>query len=160
MTRRLLIILASISILSSCGFALRGNVVLSDSLNTIALVGEDHAIMNRLDRSLSRNDVNVVDEGTDDAAEIRFTQSLYEREVRTTDANGLATAYNLRYIIDYKVVSSEGEPLQINQHLKQTRVFEYDPAEQLQADEEERFLREEMEEEIVLQLMRRLGKIR
>ena len=160
MTRRLLIILASISILSGCGFALRGNVNLPESLNSIALIGDDPAIMDRLERSLSTNGVNVVAEGFEGAAEIRFSQSQYEREVRTTDNQGLATSYNLRYNVDYDVVSSSGDALQSGQHLSQNRVFDYDPAQQLQADEEEKFLREQMEKEIVLQLMRRLSKIR
>ena len=159
MTRRLILLLASISILSGCGFALRGNVNLSEALSTVTISGADPAITERLEDALSHNGATTVADDDDSATKIAFNQSEYKREVRTTDDSGLTTSYTLRYLIGYDVISSEGETLQGEQRLTQTKSFSYDPTQQLQADEEEEFLREEMEKEIVQQILRRLSRI-
>lgn len=159
MTRRLLLILTCFSLVSGCGFALRGNVTLPDSLNKLALIGGEQELNQELEDALEVAGVTIVDEGDETASTMTFSVAELEREVRTTDANGLATAYDLRYRVAYDVRDSAGEELQINQTLIQTRVFDYDPLQQLQAEEEEQFLREEMRQELVLQILRRLSRI-
>ena len=159
MTRRLILIIACISLLSGCGFALRGNITLPPSLLQMAIVGDDPEMIDRLEDSLRTNGVTITDTDSDEASVLNLNRSEYEREVRTTDANGLATSYTLIYKVEYDVTSSQKDKLQSNQKISQTRVFDYDPLQQLQADEEEEFLREEMQKEIVLQLLRRLSRI-
>jgi LPS-assembly lipoprotein len=159
MTRRLILILASLSIVSGCGFALRGNVNIPEALSTMAVVGNDLSLVDQLKDALSRGGVNVTDKNDKNAAVIDLGKTDYKREVRTTDSNGLATAYTLRYNVGYNVVNGAGEALQINQKLTQTRVLDFDPLQVLQAQEEEEFLREDMQEEIVLQILRRLSRI-
>ncbi len=159
MTRRLLLILASFSILSGCGFALRGNVTIPESLSTMAVVGNDLGFVDELKDALDKVGVNVTAKDDKTAAILDLGKTEYEREVRTTDSDGRATAYTLRYNVGYNVVSGAGEALQINQNLTQTRVLEFDPLLALQAQEEEDFLKEDMREEIVLQILRRLSRI-
>jgi len=159
MTRRLLLILTCFSLVSGCGFALRGNVTLPASLNKLALIGGEQELNQELEDALEVAGVTIVDEGDETASTMTFSVAELEREVRTTDANGLATAFDLRYRVAYDVRDSAGEELQINQTLIQTRVFDYDPLQQLQAEEEEQFLREEMRQELVLQILRRLSRI-
>ena len=159
MLRRLFLILTCVSLVSGCGFALRGSVNLSESLSSIAITGDDPDLMDELTDALETSGANITSLDSQPAAIIELTQSEYEREVRTTDANGLATSYDLRYRVGYDVRSNSGKELQINQRIVQKRVFEYDPLQQLQSEEEEEFLREDMREEIVLQILRRLSRI-
>ncbi|MGB5708186.1 MAG: LPS assembly lipoprotein LptE [Arenicellales bacterium] len=159
MTRRLLLILTCFSLVSGCGFHLRGNVDIPDSLTTMAVSGKDPDLVDELEDALESAGVNVTNTEDKSAAVLLLTQTDYEREVRTTDASGLATSYDLRYRIGYDVLSGSGDELQINQRIVQKRVFEYDPLLQLQSEEEEEFLREDMRKEIVLQILRRLSRI-
>ncbi len=159
MTKRLILILASISLVSGCGFALRGNYEMPESLTRIVVVGDDALLVDQLEDTLEKNGVLVTGSDDETAAIINLGEVDYKRDVRTTDSNGLVTSYTLRYIIDYDVTTGEGEELQIDQHLSQSRVLPYDPLLELQSEEEEEFLREEMQEEIVLQILRRLSRI-
>jgi LPS-assembly lipoprotein len=159
MTRRLLLILTCLSLVSGCGFALRGSVNLSDSLSSIAIIGDDPDLVDELTDALETSGANVTSVDDKSAAVLQLTETEFKREVRTTDANGLATSYDLRYRVGYDVRTSSGSELQINQRIVQKRVLEYDPLQQLQAQEEEEFLREDMREEIVLQILRRLSRI-
>lgn len=159
MTRRLLLLTLSATLLSGCGFALRGNVNLPASINRVTVAGEDLVMIDMLEDALETNGARIAPAGDDQAAVLELTESEFTRDVRTTDANGLATSYTLRYRVGYDMRTAAGDELQINQRLVQRRVFDYDPLQQLQSEEEEEFLREEMQEEIVLQILRRLSRI-
>ena len=159
MTRRLLLIAALASLLSGCGFALRGSVDLPDSLQQMSVTGDDLLLVDELKSALKTSGVTVVDAGDPSASQMELTLSDYDREVRTTDSNGLATSYNLRYRVGYDVRTADGDELQVNQRLVQKRVLDYDPLLELQSQEEEQFLREEMREELILQMLRRLSRI-
>lgn len=159
MTRRLLLILTCFTLVSGCGFALRGNVTLPAALNTLSITGGEPELVDELENALEVAGVSIVDEGTEGASSMRFTLAEFDREVRTTDSNGLATSYDLRYRVGYDVRDTDGEELQINQTLVQKRVFDYNPLQQLQSEEEESFLKEEMRGELVLQILRRLSRI-
>ncbi len=163
MNRRLLIQLACgsllVSLLSGCGFALRGNVTIPPALQQMKVDGGDIEMVDELEDALRNNGVVVTSEKSKSVAVLDLVISEYEREVRTTDANGLATAYDLVYKVEYNVFSGDGEDLQVAQKVKQTRVLSYDPLQQLQFDEEEEFLQGEKRKEIVLQVLRRLSRI-
>jgi LPS-assembly lipoprotein len=159
MTRRLLLIATLASLLSGCGFALRGSVNLPQSLNQVAVTGDDLLLVDELKSALRASGASIADAGDAGASVLELTLTEYDRDVRTTDADGRATAYNLRYRVGYDVRTAGGDELQINQRVVQKRVLDYDPLQELQSQEEEEFLREEMREEIVLQILRRLSRI-
>jgi len=159
MTRRLILFIACASLLSGCGFALRGTVTIPAELSRIAVIGSEPDIVDQMERALSSNGVALSTADDKTAAVLNLNESSFERDVRTTDSNGLATSYNLRYRLGYDVRTGKGEELQINQLITQTRFFEYDPLQQLQSEQEEEFLREEMQEEAILQALRRMSRI-
>ncbi len=159
MTRRLLLLTLSAALLSGCGFALRGSVNLSESISRVVVEGSDLEMVDQLEDALETNGASIAPSGDKQAAVLELTLSEFTRDVRTTDANGLATSYTLRYRVGYDVRTAAGDELQINQRLVQKRVFDYDPLQQLQSEEEEEFLKEEMQEEVVLQILRRLSRI-
>jgi len=163
MNRRLLIQLACSSLLASllsgCGFALRSSVTISPALSQIKVAGGDIEMVDELEDALRTNGVVVTSEESDSVTLLDLVVSQYQRKVRTTNANGLATAYDLIYKVEYNITSGDGEELQVAQKLRQTRVLSYSPLQQLQFDEEEEFLQGEMRKEIVLQVLRRLSRI-
>ncbi len=145
--------------LSGCGFALRGKVDLPAQLDSVLVTGSDREATSLLKRALRGSGAAIVDSDEDATAVLDLINSEFSRDVRTTDSNGRATAYTLRYKVDYDVREPDGEEIQINQSLSQTRFLAYDPLQELQSEEEAEFLQEEMQEEIVLQILRRLSRI-
>jgi len=161
--RKLILVAAcmlSLAALSGCGFALRGNVDLPPALDTVAVTGDDIEMVDIIGDTLKKTGSRIVDSGDPSAAVLELTESEFTRDVRTTDSNGRATSYTLRYKIGYDVRTSKGDEIQINQRISQQRVLEYNPLQELQSEEEAEFLQEEMQEEVVLQILRRLSRIK
>ena len=131
---------------------------MSEALTQVAIDGGDRELNTRLNETLSNSGSTVVPIGGSSPV-IVITRSEYERDVRTRNANGIATGYDYTYTVDYNVVDANGETLQAPASLTQRRTLEYDPENELEAEDEEEFLREEMEKELVLQMMRRLARI-
>ncbi len=148
------------TLISGCGFHLRGTIELPASLTEgkIFVESTDLDLIDLLNNSLSSNNATVTDEKAGSTL-LRLTKSNYRRTVRTTDASGIATGYRLRYDVDYIVISPEGEILKPVTSVRQERNIDYSASQQLQIDEEEEFLKSDMRREIVLQVMRQLSKI-
>ena len=158
MSKRLILLLLCLTLLSSCGFKLRGNFEMSAALSEISVESDDRLLKEELTTRLEKS-------GSTGVASKAGTPTLsvltsdYERIVRTTDSDGLATGYDFTYTINYLVNDGNGGILQPQAKVVQRRTLQYDPAEQLQAKQEEEFLVEQMREEIVLQVMRKLSTI-
>lgn len=158
---RKLIILASviaIAMLQGCGFKLRGKVELSPTLTDIYIDSTDLDISVGLEKSLSFSGANVVS-GQGAANSIILLDSRYEREVRTLDSRGLATSYVLRYKVRFKVVDAEGNDVYESPILRQRRDFNFSAAQLLEKEGEEEFLKKDMRNELVQQIMRQISAI-
>ncbi len=160
MTRHLLLAILTAATLSSCGFALRGGAGLPAALNRITVDGVDFEMVDHLKSALSANGASVVGPGDRTAAVLHLLESGFTQDVRSTDGDGLATSYTLRYRVAYEVRTAGGDGLQVNQRLAHEQVIGYDPLHQLHSEEEESLLKAEMQAEIVRQILHRLRRIR
>ena len=157
-SRRTVLAAISLPLPSRCGFKLRGQFDLPDYVQPMFIETRDLDLKESLTDAFNQSGITVV-EDPEGAAVLRLIRSEFKREVRTTDASGRATAYTFRYEVDFEVDDNEGGLLRKNQSIIQTRFLDYDPNEELQAEEEEEFLRDEMEQEIGLQLLRRISRM-
>lgn len=157
-SRRSVLVALSLPLLTSCGFKLRGQFNMPEGLSPMSIQGGDVDLNEALANGIRQNNITVVQDETD-AAVLRITRSEFERKVRTTDSNGLATGYTYRYEVEFEIEDNEGTLLRRNQEILQIRSVDYDPSEQLQVEEEEEFLKEEMEQEITLQILRRMSRL-
>ena len=85
--------------------------------------------------------------------------SDFKRKLSTTDDSGRATAYTLYYSIAYSVKDSDGVTLTPIEKVEQARELEYSAEQELQAEEEEDFLKETMRDEITLIIMSKLSRL-
>ena len=158
MFNRLISVLVLVSFSTGCGFHLRGNVVMPASLNNVHIIGGEADFNEGLAAELKRAGSNVV--ATDkDSATLRIDNLAYLNSVSKTDASGRATGYTYHYTLEYSVVDANANVLQAPVAIHQERTQEYDPNQVLQAEQEEAFLKEEMEKDLVLQLVRRLSRL-
>ena len=158
MFNRLIAILVLVSFLTACGFHLRGSFVMPASLNSVHIAGGDADFNESLAKELERAGSSVAGPGTESAT-VRIDNLAYLSSVSKTDTSGRATSYTYYYNLDYSVIDTNGEVLQAPTAIGQQRTQEYDPNQALLAEQEEAFLKEEMEKNLIIQLLRRLSRL-
>ena len=95
MKRIALIFLLMASLVSGCGFHLRGTVILPDSIRTVSIKSPDVKLRDALVSGLESNNVIIVNSPTSDSAQINISNVDFAREVRTIDDRGKSTGYVL-----------------------------------------------------------------
>ncbi len=90
---------------------------------------------------------------------LRITDEEYRREVRTLDNRGKVNGYTLIYTISYEIVSANGELIRNTRSLTERADYNFDPVLVLGLEVEEIEIREGMEEELVLRILRQLNSI-
>jgi len=103
--KRLIIALLTTSLLTACGFQLRGNYLLDDDLQTLYVSSTDvHGELTRLVKlSLTRNQVNVLKRPKTDIPELRIISDKLDRRTLSLFSNGQVAEYELIYSVHYQV---------------------------------------------------------
>jgi len=153
----LLLILSASLFISGCGFHLRGQIEVPESLKRLQVVGEDMELNELIIKSLKFSSIEIVEAGGDSAV-LDLSNSIYEKEVIGTDSNGIANNYKLKYVVNYVVYDAEGSKLQA-QSVSQDRSLVYDANNILVFEREEIFLVKDMRQELVTTILRRMSKI-
>lgn len=119
--------------------------------------GTDIELKRDIEKSLKFSDIEIVEEG-DNAALLDISNTTYLKEVNGTTSRGTASNYKMTYTVNYVVYDADGEVLQ-KDSVKQNRTLAYDLTRVLLFEREERFLMEEMRQELVSFILRRMSKI-
>lgn len=166
MSKRLVLLLLSFTLLTSCGFKLRGNFDMPVSLSPVAslspvmIIGGERELVSTLSEMLVKSGSTVLkSESGSEATSINITRNEYERKVLTSNTDGIASSYRFRYFIDFTVTDAAGEVLQPSISINQVRDLAYEAGNELEVENEEAFLKEGIEQEISLQIMRRLSQL-
>ncbi len=101
----MLVALLTTSLLTACGFQLRGNYLLDDDMQTLYLSSTDiHGELTRLVKlSLTRNQVNVLKHSKADIPELRIISDKLDRRTLSLFSNGQVAEYELIYSVHYQV---------------------------------------------------------
>lgn len=93
------------SLLSACGFHLRGDYLLSDELQTLYVSSSDvHGELTRLVKQhLSRNQVKVLKYKNAQTPELRIISDKLDRRTLSVFQNGQVAEYELIYSVHYQV---------------------------------------------------------
>jgi LPS-assembly lipoprotein len=160
MKRIALISLLVASLVSGCGFHLRGKITLPDSIRTVAITSPDVKLRDALVDSLEANNVIIVNDATADSAHIKIETADFGREVRTIDERGKSTGYVLILRLSYKVFDSAGKELVKPSTAAARRDYDFDDQQLLSATREEELLRDEMREDVAQSILRKMSRIR
>jgi LPS-assembly lipoprotein len=103
--KTILVALLTTSLLSACGFQLRGDYLLDDDMQTLYLSSTDiHGELTRLVKlSLTRNQVNVLKHSKADIPELRIISDKLDRRTLSLFSNGQVAEYELIYAVHYQV---------------------------------------------------------
>ena len=160
MNRHLILaaIVAAIS-LSGCGWHLRGQLPLSESINVLMVDSEPGNFHDILVDALEDANATVVNDFQSAKAVVRIIDEEYIREVRTLDNRGKVNGYTLIYTISYEVVDANGVSIRNIRSLTERADYNFDPVLVLGLEMEELEIREGMEEELVQRILRQLNSI-
>ena len=109
---------------SGCGFQLREEVELPAVLSRVSVDGESRELVDGLADALRRHGAVV---GSAAAVGVGVTVDAdFSRVVLTTDSDGRASAYALRYRVVFKVADGD-EILLDDETITLNRAYDYDP---------------------------------
>jgi len=153
------------SLLSACGFHLRGDYLLSDELQTLYVSSSDvHGELTRLVKQhLSRNQVRVLKHKSAQAPELRIISDKLDRRTLSVFQNGQVAEYELIYAVHYQLrfgseKGDQNEELQ-DFRFELNRDYQDDPNFALAKSRELSLLLSEMRQSAADKILRDMARI-
>ena len=157
--KRLAAVLTLVSLLSACGFHLRGDYLLSDELQTLYVSSSDlHGELTRLVKQhLSRNQVKVLKHKNAQVPELRIMSDKLDRRTLSVFENGQVAEYELIYAVHYQLRFTDEEPQ--NFHFELNRDYQDDPSLALAKSRELSLLLSEMRTSAADKILRDMARV-
>jgi len=151
--------LLATSLLSACGFQLRGDYLLDDDLQTLYLSSSDvHGELTRLVKlHLTRNQVKVLPQSSLEAPELRIISDELDRRTLSVFNNGLVAEYELIYSVHYQLRFNGEDPRDFRFELY--RDYQDDPDKALAKSRELSLLLSEMRVSAADKILRDMARI-
>lgn len=162
MDKRLLTtaLLLLVCTLQGCGFKLRGDYLVPETLQTLALTSADP--YSRLTRAVSERlrigDVTLVDQPTQTVPELRLLGDKLEERTLSLFETGQVAEYELIYTVDIEVIRAHQDPLK--RTIQVLRDYQDDPDLALAKSKEKALLLNEMRAEAADRIVRFLATVR
>ena len=150
--------LATVLMLSACGFHLRGAADLPEAMEATLLegVGLNSDLGRALQQSIRGGGGRIVTR-TDDASVVLAVQrNDMRRRVLSVDSRGKANEYELTYTLGFALRDPGGKPLLEPQTISVVRAYNFDPDNALAMSNEEARVKQGMVDSAVAQMLRRI----
>ena len=156
--RSALLLLLTLSI-TACGFHLRGNIPLSDSVKNMYLSAPEGSFKEQLEEVLTRAGANLSSSPAGVDVVLVVTNAASNRTIGTLDDQGKANSYNLVFKVNYILNDAEGTAIRPSKSLKESRRYNFDPSTVVETEAEEAELQISMEQDISLRIVRQLSTV-
>lgn len=144
------------SLLSGCGFQLRGAATLPfDSLYVQAPVGSQFTVQFKR-VVIAGSSTQVVSSAKEAAATLVVVTELREKSILSLSGGGRVREFQLRYRLSYRVLDKNAVEVLPLSEIVLTRDFSFNDQDTLSKDSEEALLFRDMQNDAVHQLVRRL----
>lgn len=155
-----LLIPCALLLLSACGFHPRGALSLPQGAGKIYLSGTNSSTPLGRDIAMlyTRSGGTVVDERDDAEAVLEILGESNDRRVAAVNADGRVSQFELYYAIRFRLLDPRGEIIHPESSVGVTRDYAFDPTNVLGKAQEEGLLRDDMRQQAVGQLLRRLAR--
>jgi LPS-assembly lipoprotein len=159
-SKALAITLLATSMLSACGFQLRGDYLLDDELQTLYLSSRDvHGELTRLLKlHLIRNQVKVLSQASVDVPELKVISDNLDRRTLSVFPNGQVAEYELIYSVHYQLRFSGEDAL--NYRFELYRDYQDDPSLALAKSRELSLLLSEMRVSAADKILRDMARVK
>lgn len=151
--------LAALGLLSACGFHVRGNYQLPDTLGAvfIEVPGYDYDLRHRLQRTLGSRGVRLADDATAADSVLRISNPRFATRVLSVGTDARVREHELRYTLTFEMRKRDGSVLVAPQSVELLRDVTYDETNVLGSQSEASAGRLELQDQAVQQIMRRLA---
>lgn len=156
---RLISLVAVALSLSACGFHLRGNIPLSDGIKNMYLSAPEGAFKDLLQERLEYLGATFTQAPEAADVVLNVDKASTSRTVGTLDEFGKVNSYNIRFTVNYTLLDSAEKPIRPSKRLLESRRYNFNAENVIQSESEEAILVEDMEQEMVLKIIRQLASI-
>ncbi|MCK5649516.1 MAG: hypothetical protein KAI22_11625 [Gammaproteobacteria bacterium] len=153
------LVLLMLTMLSSCGFQLRGDIVLPPLYERVHVVSRGHSDVGRaLTEALENVGSQIVSSPQASTSVVTVLSSGTQRKALNV-AGKSVREYELQLDISFVVQDHKGVQLAEQQTVSVIRNFQNDPNDVLGKDNEEQTIRREMMQPAIIQVLRRMKAI-
>lgn len=151
-------LLLGASLLSACGFKLRGAYLLPAAMQTTYIDSSQVSVdLTRVVKNALRDsDIKITEENSADVAVLKLYKEVKGKRIASVDANGRARELTLSYALSFSLVAKQQEFEITEQTIKIDRDFLFDPEDVLGNSRGEDQLYKEMQQDLVRLLLLRL----
>lgn len=155
-----LFIPCALLLLAACGFHPRGALSLPQGAEKIYLSGVDPSQPLARDIAMlyTRSGGTVVDKRDEAAAVLEILGESSDRRVAAVNADGRVSQFELYYSLRFRLLDLRGEIIHPESSVGVTRDYAFDPSNVLGKAQEEGLLRDDMRQQAVGQMLRRLAR--
>ena len=155
---KLLLVFLCVS-LSACGFHLRGTSSLEGVENIVYLDAPRGSFEQQLLDDLRVSGVQLSNEQKASDWHLKVSQARSNREINTLNERGTVDSYRLSFIVTYSVLDADNKLLRAPQTLTESRQYVFNPVDIIESEFEEEALRNGMEKDISLRIIRHLSEL-
>ncbi|MFW1676623.1 LPS assembly lipoprotein LptE [Pontibacter sp. JAM-7] len=150
----LLLIAGMVSLISACGFHLRGaqDVPADKQSVTLQVMSASSELLESLRDNLRYNDI---EQRTGAPYRIVLLSSRYKRRAVSLSNGSEVDEYELSLLVTFHIADSEGNPLTEDIRLQQERVYTYNRNAAAASSEQERLFKQELHESVAQSILRR-----
>nr|VFJ86221.1 MAG: LPS-assembly lipoprotein [Candidatus Kentron sp. LFY]VFJ92633.1 MAG: LPS-assembly lipoprotein [Candidatus Kentron sp. LFY] len=151
------IFIIAASLLTGCGFHLRGNFTLPDSMSSLYIQVPTH-LANELMVLLEGNGIAIApDRDVANAILVVEQESFDKRTLSVDSKSGKEREHELAYTISYRVLATDGRELLPKRTINLVRDYVFDESAVLGTTQEEGVLYKEMRQDAAHQILRHLA---
>jgi len=155
---RSLLIVTLVFGLISCGFHLRGATDIS--FNSIFIQGNTLVINKNLKKSLTSNDIKILPSAEGAELLLDLVGEESEKRILSIGGQGTVNEFELYYRVHYRTKRADADLWSQTQTVESRRDFTYSDANLLAKQREERRLNDDMQDDVVRGIMRRLSALK
>lgn len=146
------------SLLSGCGWRLRGSQSLNTHLTELAVSYSDQysLLANALNSALNQQGIAIVDAGQAPYTLYLQRENLERRSV-SVGSNGLAAQYELTMQADFRVSGAQLDSNNLTVNV--TRIYDYDQDDTIGKKAEEQIILKEMRQELANRILRQVSSL-
>lgn len=151
----LMIFTLSLSLLSACGWRLRGSDSSLDIQQAIFLASASGKVYEQIKKTLTNK--GVITNAAEADIQLVLGEEYFERRRASVNDQAQTTQYQLSLSVSYEILNRAGEPLIQASHADLERYYTFNQNAINSSDKEEQALRKEMVRQVARQILLRVN---
>jgi LPS-assembly lipoprotein len=144
-----------LSLLTACGFHLRGSITLPDELKNLYLFGESAALKTEIEQILRSSKGKIAASPNEAGVVIKVMKEDLRRRILSIGSTGKSSEFELNYYLRFQIYDKQEVALMDEQTIELSREYFNDQTAVLAKEGEEAIIRKEMYKQVARMLIAR-----